>query len=187
MSSTSETLFRRYATGEDALSRLFQPNQMEDNIFSSIDVRSMTKEFASFPGNGSAHENLQESTLFSTISDDAEPSSSSVTSVLSLEDEITQNTIPEEDVWQAADSLPSTSKKLETWESFGSNRTHCLEPVNPFVTEQNPQVFDELLKRHMHDNYSSNESGVVVGEVLFREVDAFLVIEADCSLFWPLQ
>jgi hypothetical protein len=37
-------------------------------------------------------------------------------------------------------------------------------------------VFDELLQRHMNHIYSPHESGIVVDEVLFREVPPSLTV-----------
>jgi hypothetical protein len=64
----------------------------------------------------------------------------------------------------------STTQKINTWESFGAGRRDVSLCGNPFVTEQSPEMFDELLRRHENHIYSPNESGTVVDEYFFRDV-----------------
>lgn len=185
---TSSTLFT-IDSNEDVL-HLFKPSSTEEenNLFSSINIRELTKQITT----SSAPvpllpltEEVRQSTLFGTFSEDFEPPSSPVSSVMTLPEEVTEHTIPdEEDVWRDAESLPLPPKTIDTWETFGARQSIPGKfHVNPFVTEQEPKVFDQLLRRHMDHIYSPNESGVVVDEYLFREVSLRFVKsnEVSCS------
>ena len=172
---SSSSLFAADSSNEDVLLHLFQSSLQrdEDNLFSSIDIRSLSKQISSAPVQILPPlEDAPASSLFGRFSDHANPPSSPVSSIMSLPDEVTQHTIPDEDdVWRNAE-LPSLhSKKVDTWETFGSARVGNEDiKTNPFATEQDPKVFDQLLKRHLDHIYSPNESGVVVDQFLYREV-----------------
>lgn len=175
MSATQDTLFSSYAAEGD-ITRLFRVTQTdEENLFSSIDLPSLTKQITSLPVElVPLQQEIPESTLFGTFSSDGvhQPPLSPVSSILSLQEEATQHTLPDDDdVWQHADELPPPTKKVDTWETFGAGRrSGIVVEVNPFVTEQRPTVFDELLRRHINHIYAPNESGIVADEHLFREV-----------------
>ena len=132
----------------------------------------MTKQFSAPPVDVLQHQrDVPESTLFGAFSEDIyEAPSSPTSSILSPPEEVTQHTILEDDIWEHADSQPTPSNKINTWESFGAGRRNIPTRVNPFATEQNPEIFDELLKMHMDHIYSRHESGITVDEYLFREV-----------------
>ena len=172
MSTSEVNLFIPRASRDD-VSRLFHvPQTDEENLFSSIDLPALTKQITSLPVDILlVKTEIPESTLFGIFSEDVQPPLSPVESILSLQEEVTQHTIPDvDDVWQDADEFPGPTKKVDTWETFGVGRRDGRIGVNPFVTEQRPKVFDELLRRHMNHIYSPNESGIVVDEHLFREV-----------------
>jgi hypothetical protein len=168
--STQDTLFTPFATGGD-VSYLFRPlSQEQETLFSTTHIPSLTRQFTSLPINPLPRQDVPASTLFGTFSNDIQPPSSPASSILSLPEEITQHTIPDDDLWQHADEQAPSSKRLDTWESFGAGRRSIPVDGNPFMTEQNPRVFDELLQRQMNHIYSPNESGNVVHAYLFREV-----------------
>lgn len=170
-----DSLFSPYATGKD-VSYLFRVTSAaeQDTLFSDINIPSITQQFTSLPVDILPPvQDVPESTLFGAFSEQVQSPSSPSSSCLSLPEEVTQHTIPDDDdLWQHTDSQPPVSK-VNTWESFGAQRTDNFVKVNPFVTEQSPKVFDELLRRHMNHIYSPNESGTVVDEYLFREVSPF--------------
>jgi len=172
MSALRDTLFTSHASAQDAAGIFHVTQSDEENLFSSIDFPSLTKQFASLPLGVVVPlpQEIPESTLFGPFSEDVQPPLSPVSSILSLQEEVTQHTIPDDDVWQDADEIPPPSKKVDTWETFGLGRSTADVPVNPFVTEQIPRAFDELLRRHMNHIYAPNESGIVIDEYLFREV-----------------
>src|SRR5277367_2508375 len=146
-----------------------------NTLFSSTDIPLLTKQFTSthpitlLP---QQQDNLPQTTLFGSFSDDDIVPPSPVSSILSLQEEITQHTLPDndDDIWNQPDSLVPTTRKVDTWESFGMDHKDVRHEGNPFVTEQHPKVFDELLQRHMNHIFAPNESGIVVDEFLFREV-----------------
>ena len=167
--STKDTLFTPFATGGD-VSYLFRSLSEQETLFSTTNIPSLTKQFTSLPINPLPRQDVPPSTLFGAFSNDIQPPLSPTSSILSLPEEITQHTIPDDDLWQHADEQPPSAKRLDTWESFGAGRRSSSVHGNPFVTEQNPRDFDELLQRHMNHIYSPNESGIVVDAYLFREV-----------------
>lgn len=172
MSTSKGNLFTRHVTGDDISHLLHVLQTDEENLFSSIDLPALTKQITSLPVDILlVKQEIPESTLFGVFSEDVQPPLSPVESILSLQEEVTQHTIPDvDDVWQDADEFPPPTKKVDTWETFGVGRRDGRIGANPFVTEQRPKVFDELLRRHMNHIYSPNESGIVVDEHLFREV-----------------
>ena len=146
-----------------------------NTLFSSTDIPLLTKQFTStHPINlvPPQQDNLPQTTLFGSFSDDDVVPPSPVSSILSLQEEITQHTLPDDDddVWNQSDSLSPTARKVDTWESFGVDRKGVRQEGNPFVTEQHPKLFDELLRSHMNHIFAPNESGILVDEFLFREV-----------------
>lgn len=171
MSATKDNIFTPFATGGDVshLFRTLSPEE-QDTLFSTTNIPSLTKQFTSLPINVLPHKDETSSVLFGSFSNEIQSPSSPTSSILSLPEEVTQHTIPDDDLWQQASSQPSPSSKIDTWESFGASREEVFLHGNPFVTEQNPKVFDELLKRHMNHIYSPSESGTIVDEYLFREV-----------------
>ena len=174
MSVDKETLFSRSADGDT--SYLFA-TQERDSLFST-DIAILNNQFtATRPVTlVPQQDNVPKSTLFGSFSDDVAPPSP-VSSILSLQEEVTQHTIPdEEDIWSQANSQIHLTRKVDTWESFGAVRRDVKQEGNQFVTEQDPKVFDELLSRHMNHIYAPNESGIVVAEFLFREVMHFVGI-----------
>jgi hypothetical protein len=177
MPASKDTLFASYATGDD-VSRLFRATTPSDEktLFSSIDLSSLTKQITSLPVELlPLPQEIPESTLFGLFSEDLRPPLSPVSSILSFQEEVTQHTIPDDDdVWRNADELPPPSNKVDTWETFGAGRgQEDIIRVNPFVTEQRPKVFDQLMRRHMNHIYAPYESGIIVDEHLFREVFPF--------------
>ena len=187
MSKAHDTVFTPYATGED-VSYLFGITAAvdEDNVFSSTSIPSLAKQILSrpvevFPG----FTNDGSKTIFESATVDVP--SSPVSTILSILEDVTLDTIPEDDLWQHADLDTRPSKKTNTWESFGASRDNFDIKVNPFLTEQRPQVFDELLRRHLNHIHAPNESGTVVDERLFREVRppaANLITVPSCLLPW---
>lgn len=177
MKTVKETLFSPFATGGD-VSHLFRvaPSNDGNTLFSS-DITALTKQFTSKPVDilPQQQQDVPPSTLFGIFSEDVQPPPSPASSIMSLPEEVTQHTIPEDDVWEHADSHAPLTRKVDTWESFGMGRRNISIGVNPFVTEQSPKMFDELLRRHMNHIYSPNESGIVVDEHLFREVVSLIV------------
>lgn len=173
--STKDTLFTPFATGGDVsyLFRSLSHDQEQETLFSTTNIPSLTKQFTSLPINPLPRQDVPASTLFGSFSNDIQPPSSPTSSILSLPEEITQHTIQDDDLWQNADEQPPSSKRLDTWESFGAGRRSSFVHGDPFVTEQNPTVFDELLQRQMNHIYSPNESGIVVHAYLFREVSHY--------------
>lgn len=170
MASTKDTLFSNPSDGNTSL---LLGTQETETLFSSTDILLLTKQFTSTrPITLLPQQNkVPQSTLFGSFSDDIPPQSP-VSSILSLQDEVTQRTLPDDDddVWNQVDSQVPSTRKVDTWESFGVERKGFKQEGNPFVTEQHPKVFDELLRRHMNHIYAPNESGIVVDELLFREV-----------------
>ena len=169
MSKMHDTVFSPYATGED-FSYLFGITAAgdEDNVFSSTSIPLLAKQVLSqpvevFPGFANDGNN----TIFDSAGD---VPSSPVSTILSVPEDATVDTIPEDDLWQQIDADTRPTKKINTWESFGASRQNFDITVNPFLTEQPPKVFDELLRRHLNHIYAPNESGTVVDERLFREV-----------------
>jgi hypothetical protein len=172
MSTSKDNLFSVPATGDD-ISRLFHVSYTDDeNLFSSIDLPALTKQITSLPVDIlPVKQEIPESSLFGVFSQQVQSPSSPVESILSLQEEVTQHTIPDEDdLWRDAETFPRTTNKVDTWETFGVGLPNRDIGVNPFVTEQRPRVFDELLRRHMNHLHAPNESGIVVDEHLFREV-----------------
>ena len=185
MAALKDTLFSLSA-GSEGVSSLFQTATTEDdNLFVLTDIPSLTKQFTSLPIEIlPQRQDVPESTLFGTLPEEVQVPPSPTSSILSSPDEVTQHTIPDDDLWQQAKAQPCTLRDLHTWEAFGASRTNVQSHVNPFVTEQTPKVFDELLKRHMNHIYSPNESGVVVDEYLFREVisdNIVLTVVSSCG------
>ena len=173
MSTSKDNIFVPFATGDDIthLFRLPDPSKDEQTLFSDINISSLTKQFTALPVEIlPSRDVVPESTLFGVFSEDVNPPSSPVSSILSSQEDVTQLTLPDDDVWQHADEVECQARKVDIWESFGSGRENLVTGTNPFVTEQRPKVFDKLLRRHMNHIYSPNESGVVVDEHLFREV-----------------
>jgi hypothetical protein len=168
--TTKETLFTQHATGED-VSHIYRVTSVleKDTLFSNIDIPSLTKQITSLPIEVLPRQDIHQSTLFGDFSEDVDSPPSPASSYLSLPEEVTQRTI-DDDLWQHADTYPVESRKVDTWESFGVGRSGDVVRGNPFVTEQDPRVFDELLRRHMNHIYSPNESGTIVDEIIFREV-----------------
>ena len=170
---SSSTLFPVVSSSED-VRHLFQPSSLEnDNLFSAINIRAITNEITSVPFDLRPRvEDVPQSSLFGAFSEDYHPPLSPISSVMSLPDEVTQHTNPDDDdLWREAESFPLSSKKVDTWETFGVGRENTADiSVNPFVTEQEPKLFDQLLRRHMDHIYSPGESGVVIDELIFREV-----------------
>jgi hypothetical protein len=170
MASTKDTLFASPSDGE--MSLLLAAPETE-TLFSSTDIPLLTKQFTSTRPITLFHpeDNVPQSTLFGSFSYEIPPPSP-VSSILSLQDEVTQHTLPDEndDIWNQVDSQVISTRRVDTWESFGVERKGIKQEGNPFVTEQDPKVFDELLRRHMNHIYAPNESGIVVDELLFREV-----------------
>ena len=167
-----DTLFSHSADGDTSY---FVSVSESETLFSSTDIPLLSKQFTStrpitlLP---QQQDNLPQSTLFGFFSDDAIPTSP-VSSILSLQEEVTQHTLPDDDdddVWNQSDSLVPTTRKVDTWESFGVDRKGLKQEGNPVVTVQNPKLFDELLRSHMNHIFAPNESGIVVDEFLFREV-----------------
>lgn len=148
----------------------------DDNIFSNVNLTSLTRTFNSLPYESLPRpDDIPGSTLFGEFSEAIQPPSSPVSSILSFSEEVTQHTIPDDDLWQTADVESPTSRKVVNWESFGASRNNFPSNLNPFITEQKPEVFDEQLRRHMNHIYSPNESGTVVDEGVFREVRPFKI------------
>lgn len=169
MASTKDTLFSNPSDGNTSL---LLGTQETETLFSSTDILFLTKQFTSTrPITLLPQQNrVPQSTLFGSFSDDIPPQSPT-SSILSLQDEVTQHTLPDDDdIWNQVDSQVPSTRNVDTWESFGVERKGVKQEGNPFVTEQHPQVFDELLRRHMNHIYAPNESGIVVDELLFREV-----------------
>ena len=166
-----DTLFSHSADGDTSC---FVSVPESETLFSSTDIPLLTKQFTSsrpitlLP---QQQNNVPQSTLFGFFSDEAIPPSP-VSSILSLQEEVTQHTLPDDDddVWNQSDSLSPTTRKVDTWESFGVDRKGVRQEGNPFVTEQHPKLFDELLRSHMNHIFAPNESGILVDEFLFREV-----------------
>jgi hypothetical protein len=166
-----DTLFSHSADGDTSY---FVSVPESETLFSSTDIPLLTKQFTSIrpitllP----QQDSLPQSTLFGSFSDDAVPPSP-VSSILSLQEEVTQHTLPDDDdddLWNQPESLVPTTRKVDTWESFGVDRKGVRQEGNPFVTEQHPKLFDELLRSNMNHIFAPNESGIVVDEFLFREV-----------------
>lgn len=171
MDDTKDALFLPYVSGGDVSYLLRVSSTEDDNLFSGTDIPSLTKQFTSLPLEVlHQRQDVPESTLFGQFSEDIHPPPSPASSILSLPDEVTQHTIPDDDLWQRTDTQLPSERKLYTWETFGVNRASLQTRTNPYLTEQTPRIFDELLKRHMNHIYSPNESGIVVDEYLFREV-----------------
>jgi hypothetical protein len=174
MSVSSKDNLAVLSSTDGDVSQLFRVLPVEDdNLFSNVNLTSLTRTFNSFPNEILQHaDDIPDSTLFGQFSEAFQPPSSPVSSILSFTEEVTQHTIPDDDLWQNAHIEPQVSKKVVNWESFGVSRSQTSN-LNPFVTEQTPEVFDEQLRRHMNHIYSPNESGTVVDEGLFREVSPF--------------
>ena len=165
-----DTLFSHTTDGDTKLCLL--PPQEGDSLFSSTDIRVLSKQFTSarpitfLP----PQPNGPQSTLFGSFSEDVNPPSPA-SSILSPQDEVTQHTLPDDDdIWNQPESQISGTRKVDTWESFGVGRKDVKQEGNPFVTEQDPKMFDDFLRRHMNHIFAPNESGIVVDEHLFREV-----------------
>ena len=175
MASIKDTLFAPFATGDDVSHFFISPATDDTNTLFSA---HLPKHFPpSLPLHLLLHhtQDFPTSTLFgpcsetATLNDDS-PSSPTPSSILSLQDDVTQHTIPDDDdIWDDAEHEPKTDK-IKTWEGFGASRDDVRVGGTPFVTELRPVVFDELLRRHMNHFYAPNESGIVVDEQLFREV-----------------
>src|SRR3979411_1896056 len=116
MPASKDTLFASYAIG-DVVSRLFRattPSE-EETLFSSIDLSSLTKQITSLPVELlPLPQEIPETTLFWLFPEDFQAPLSPVSSILSLQEEVTQHTIPDDDdVWQDADELPLPSNKVD--------------------------------------------------------------------------
>ena len=177
MADTKDALFSSLSNG-DTSTLCAVPET--DTLFSSTDIPLLTKQFTStcpitllLPH----QDNLPQSTLFGSFSDDISPPSP-VSSILSAQEEVTQHTLPDDndDVWNQVDSQGPSTRKVDTWESFGVERRGVKQQVNPYITEQDPKIFDELLQRHLNHIYSPNESGIVVEEFLFRDVPLIPIV-----------
>ena len=108
---SSSTLFTVHSSNEDVLLHLFQSSLQHDendNLFSSIDIRSLSKQIISAPVQILPRlEDAPASSLFGRFSDHVNAPSSPVSSIMSLPEEVTQHTIPDEDdVWRDTE-LPS--------------------------------------------------------------------------------
>jgi len=175
MASTKDTLFAPFATGDDVSHFFVSPSADNDNTLFSTHLPKHSPSFP--PLHRLAHhtQDFPTSTLFGPFSEtailnDDAPSSPTLSSILSLDDEVTYSTIPDDDdIWADAEHEPKTDK-IKTWEGFGASRGDVQVGGTPFVTEIRPAVFDELLRRHMNHFYAPSESGIVVDELLFREV-----------------
>jgi hypothetical protein len=176
MSTVKETTLASVSTDGDVC-QLFRVMPVEDdNLFSSVNLPSLTTSFNSLPDQVQQQtQEIPTSTLFGEFSDTLQPPSSPVSSILSLSDEVTEHTIPDDDIWQNADSQAPASKKAVSWEVFGVNRSLSPSNNSPFLTEQTPKVFDQQLRKHMNHIYSPNESGIVFDEGVFREASTLLV------------
>jgi hypothetical protein len=164
-----ETLFTRSASAD--LSDLLKVKGGEENLFSATDIAALKQQFNSLSANFLPNlQQIPQSTLFDDTADNSEPPESPVSSIFAHEDEPTQHTIPDdEDHWSGACDI-SLPQKIHSWETFGIRELHSQSFDSPFVTEQDPKIFNELLQRHLNHIYSPNESGTVVDESLFREV-----------------
>jgi hypothetical protein len=189
MSVVKDTLLAPVSTDGD-VRQLFRVLPVEDdNLFSKVDLSSLTTAFHSLPDQVQQQtQEIPRSSLFGEFSDALQAPSSPVSSILSLSDEVTQHTIPDDDLWQNADSQATASKKVVSWETFGVNRSQSPANNNPFLTEQNPEVFDQQLRKHMNHIYSPNESGIVFDEAVLREASTllalYLIIVSPFRLNW---
>jgi hypothetical protein len=176
MSTVKKTIPASVSTDGDVC-QLFRVLPVEDdNLFSRVDLSSLTTSFNSLPDQIQQQaQEIPTSTLFGEFSDIPQPPSSPVSSILSLSDEVTQHTIPDDDLWQNADSQAPASTKAVSWEVFGVDRSLSTLNNSPFLTEQNPKVFDQQLRKHMNHIYSPNESGIVIDEGVFREASTVLI------------
>jgi hypothetical protein len=191
MSAVKDNLLASVSADGD-VRQLFRVLPVEnDNLFSSVDLPSLITAINSLPDQVQRQtQEIPRSTLFGEFSDALQAPLSPVSSILSLSDEVTQHTIPDDDdLWQIADSQAPTSKKVVSWETFGVNRSQSPSNKNPFLTEQNPEIFDQQLRKHMNHIYSPNESGIVIDEGVFREASAllvlYLIIVSPFCLNWP--
>src|SRR5271167_2566769 len=99
MSAKKDTLFTPFASGGD-VSHFFQGQspQQEDTLFSSTNIPSLTKQFTSLPIKVLPLEDTPRDTLFGTFSNDIHSPSSPTSSILSLPEEVTEQTIPDDDL-----------------------------------------------------------------------------------------
>ena len=173
---SKDGLFALFASGED-VSQLFRSLLYEerDNLFTSINISSLTEKFTGVPIDPQ-RDDAPSNTLFGGFSNNNQPPPSPTSSIMSLPEEVTQHTIPDDDLWQQADVQSPPEKKLYTWESFGAGRRAAFLLRNPYVTEQSPKAFDELLQRHMNNIYSPDESGIVVDDYLFSDVSSLRLL-----------
>src|SRR5579859_124831 len=106
MSTSKDNIFVPFATGDDIthLFRLPDPSKDEQTLFSDINISSLTKQFTALPVEIlPSRDVVPESTLFGVFSEDVNPPSSPVSSILSSQEDVTQLTLPDDDVWQHAD------------------------------------------------------------------------------------
>ena len=175
MASTKDTLFAPFATGDDVSHFFLSPSADNKTTLFSTHLPNLFPPFPALHRLPHHTQDFPTSTLFGPFSEtvplnDNPPSSPTPSSILSLQDEATQPTIPDDDnIWADAEHEPKTDK-VKTWEGFGASRGDVQVGGTPFVTELRPAVFDELLRRHMDHFYAPNDSGIVVDELLFREV-----------------
>jgi hypothetical protein len=171
--SKRDTLFsRRDSDAPDLLWISPQPGGQCETLFSVTDIASLNKQFGTLCTLPSQR---TRSALFGDINELQRPSSPA-SSILSLGEEVTHLTEPDDDdPWPEAHTVPLPQKRC-AWETFGRGLPNSLSFNSPFLTEQNPKVFDALLRRHLNHIYSPNEAGIVVDEVLFREVLPFKAI-----------
>jgi hypothetical protein len=158
MTSAKETLFTSLPSDHGPLFSPPSPNQQ--TLFSSTSIPALTKQFTLLPLD------TKQSTLFSSPNSPLDAPSSPASSILSIPQDSTQDTLPDF-LWPPPEELHPAV--VRTWETFGAGRDSPVEGT-PFISEVRPGVFDELLQRHMNHIYAPHESGIVVDEILFREV-----------------